>query len=189
MVRGGDAPTFFFVRIVMAGEARATLPVPADNEWFELEVRNDRDPMEVVSVSFNKEGWKYLGPKLAGRKVYRAKLVRLGLCLNLAQARKKADELGLRLLEGQAREAFKVKYFVPDDDNKDQIVFGGSEWRHRKRSWESVIFVEEDFVANLFASTQIRLFRRDRNVWHSSFSNSDGEFYDGSRWAVVEKNA
>lgn len=110
-------------------------PVPADDEWFELEVDNDQDPMDVVtSAGFDKKSWTYLGPVFSGTQTYLAKLVRLGLVRNLADARERAAKLGLRLLEGQAREAFKTKYSVPDGKGGSFSVVPSGGARAAKRS-------------------------------------------------------
>ena len=86
------------------------LVVPANDEWFELLVDNDIDPMEVVRTSVHDpNGWKYLGPKLEGLINYIAKLTHLGYAQNLREVRERADKIGLRLLEGQAIEPFKKK--------------------------------------------------------------------------------
>ena len=73
--------------------------IPADKEWFTLEVDDDVDPMGVVtSAGYNPSGWKYLGPELSGKMPLQVKLVRLGYVRNLKGAREKADELGYRLV-------------------------------------------------------------------------------------------
>lgn len=146
---------------------KAAATVPANSEWFELEVDDDQDPITVVtSAECSPCGWEYLGPKFAGKCTYIVKLVRLGCVRNLKEAREKADKLGLRLLEGQARESFKAKYPVPD--GKSAIVFGGSEWRG------------PDGGALITCLYKI-------GDWYSYFhwSGSIGE--ESCRWAVVKK--
>lgn len=102
--------------------------VPANDKWFNLTVDNDVDPMEVVSsAGYNAKGWKYLGPELKDKQTYRVKLVRLGHIRNTDEAQKKVNKMGCRLIEGQAREAFKAKF--PRPDGNGYIVFGGSEWQ------------------------------------------------------------
>ena len=115
-------------RVQKIATVAQVLAVPADDEWFELEVDDDIDPMEVVrAAGYDPKGWKYLGPKLSGKHKHRAKNIRLGRVKNLEEAREKADKMGYRVLEGQAREPFKKKY--PKPDGKGPIVFGGSEWQ------------------------------------------------------------
>lgn len=178
---GPDSPTpaqlkEFFAQVEAGRITRVSLQeflrhgagaaVPADNEWFVLEV--DDDPTEgFYSVRSNHEGWTYLGPKPVGTKAYCVKLVWLGLCQNLADAKERVDKFGLRLLEGQACWSFKTKYVVPGD--KNIIVFGGSEWRDPDGS---------ERVAHLCGQG---------DVWDSDFSHSGGVFDDSYRWAVVGK--
>lgn len=144
--------------------------VPADDEWFELEVDDDVDPMSVVTTAgYNADGWKYLGPKLSGKRTLRAKIVRLGYVRNLEEARKKADKLGFRLVEGQAREPFKARFPKPDD-GKGPVVFGGSEWR-RPHGHAGVAYL-----------------RGFRDGWGSGFYWSGRDFLgDRYRWLVVGK--
>lgn len=150
--------------------ARATPSVPADNRWFKLTVDNDRDPMGIiVSTGVDPEGWTYLGPKLAGKRIYRVKLVRLGYVHNLKDAEEKADALGWRLLEGQAREAMKAKY--PASNVGGTILFGGSEWQ------------------DSFGGARVASLCRHRAGWDSDFHRSGYGFNVRLRWAVVEKNA
>ena len=142
--------------------------VPADDEWFELEVDNDKDLLEVVaSAGYNPKGWKYLGPEFTGKKTYRGKLVRLGYVPNLAEPRDKVDKMGYRLVEGQARESFRAKF--PKPDGKGSIAFGGSEWRASDgppRVPCLIVFGDK---------------------WGSSFFWSNLDFNDHWRWLVVDK--
>ena len=155
---------------LIGGAARKVvqLVVPADDEWFELEVNNDQDPMEVVSsVGFDKKSWQYLGPAFSGKETRRVKLVRLGFVKDLEDARQKADQLGFRLLEGQARESFKAKYPAPD--GKGPVVFGGSELR------------------SPYGHAYVACLCELGVVWSSSFRWSDRDWDGNYRWAVVSK--
>lgn len=123
-----DEKDFFVAEIGAVFAKRRRQVVPADEEWFDLEVDNDVNPMKVVvSAGYKGINWGYLGPEFKGKQTYRVKLVRLGYVHNLADARKKAEERGYRLVEGQAREPFRAKF--PKPTTKHLLVFGGSEWR------------------------------------------------------------
>jgi len=143
--------------------------VPADNEWFDLDIDNDVDPMEVVtSAGYNPSGWKYLGPKLSGKSTYRAKLICLGYMRNLEEARKRADKMGYRLVEGQAREPFKARFSKPD--GKGHVIFGGSEWQDPK------------------GHPRVACLSGFGGEWDSSsFGWSGSEFYGGWCWLVAGK--
>ena len=155
-------------RVQKIATVAQVLAVPADDEWFELEVDDDIDPMEVVrSAGYDPKNWEYLGPKLSGKYKCRAKLVRLGYCHNLTEAREKADKMDYRLLEGQAREPFKKKYSKPD--GKSSVIFGGSEWRFPR--------------GDAGATCRYVLM----GEWRSSFRWSEDDFGGGWRWAVVSK--
>ncbi len=144
--------------------------VPADDKWFELEVDNDIDPMEVVcSAVHDTKDWKYLGPKFKGRVKYRAKLVRLGHVRNLDEARDEANKMGYRLLEGQAQEPFKKKF--PKPKGKGPVVFGGSEWQS-PHGGPHVIYLHDVWVE-----------------WFSYFHWSERGFRERYRWVVVNKVA
>lgn len=145
-----------------------TPAVPADSEWFEFDVDNTADPMEVVQTAgYNPKDWKYLGPMFSGKPKYRVKLVSLGYVRNLEEAKEKADNMGYRLLEGQARAPFKKKY--PKPDGRGPIVFGASEWQDPY----GLAFVAcVDGVGG---------------GWHSLFYWSGFGFRAGCRWAVVSK--
>ena len=144
---------------------------PAIDEWFELEVDGDMDPMSVVtSAGFSSEGWKYLGPEFSGKKTYRVKLIKLGYVRNLEEARvqARAKNPKYRLLEGQAREPFKAKF--PRHDGRP-VVFGGSEWQNpsmRRR------------VAYLDTLHGGR--------WDSRFDWAGPGFDDAWLWPVVEQD-
>ena len=139
--------------------------VPADDEWFDLEVDDGIEPMEVVtSAGYNARGWEYLGPTFTGKETYQVKLVRLGYVRNLAEARKRAGEMGYRLVEGQARESFKARF--PKPDGKGPIVFGGSEWRHPR------------------GSPRVACLDALRDKWYSDFDWSGDGFFDRWRWLV-----
>ncbi|MEK7542549.1 MAG: hypothetical protein AAB524_02510, partial [Patescibacteria group bacterium] len=68
----------------------------------------------------------YRGPKLTGKKTYRVKLVFLGVVYNVGEASRKANQMGYRLVEGQARDSLTAKF--PKPDGKSPIAFGGSAW-------------------------------------------------------------
>lgn len=155
-------------RVQKVATAAQILTVPADDEEFDLEVDNDIDPTEVVrAAGYDPENWKYLGPKLSGKPKYRAKLVLLGYVRNLEEAREKADKIGYRLLEGQAREPFKKKY--PEPDGKGPVIFGGSEWQ--RPSGDASVAYLHGF----------------RGRWDSRFGWSGCGFSEDWRWAVVSK--
>lgn len=136
--------------------------------WFDLEVDNDSDPMDVVtSGNCDVNGREYLGPELKGQQRYRAKLVGLGYVRNLEEARKRADELGYRCVEGQAREPFKAKF--PKPDGKGVITFGTSEWKNP--SGNPSVACLSDFEGE----------------WYPYFHESGDCFYGNRRWLVVEK--
>lgn len=144
-----------------------TVAVPADDEWFELEVDNDIDPMDVVrTAGYDLKDWKYLGPKLEGKQKYRAKLIHLGYVGNLAEARECADKIGYRLLEGQAREPFKKKYPKPD---RSPVIFGGSGWQR---------------LGGRAIAACLRAFGIE---WDSDFHWSGHGFFENCRWAAVSK--
>ena len=153
-------------------EPQESFPVlPAIDEWFDLEVNDDMDPMLVVSsAGFDLKGWEYLGPQFSGKKTYRVKLIELGSVKNLEDARQKARAKNpkYRLLEGQAREPFKAKY---PRHNGRPIVFGGSVWQdpHRFRN-----------VACLGGLRSGR--------WRSNFDWSGDDFVGRWLWPVVEQD-
>lgn len=158
----------FVVEIREAFAKRRLNVVPPDDVWFDIEVDNDIDPMEVVtSAGYSAADWKYLGPEFSGKPTYRVKLVRLDYVRNLAEARKKADEMGYRLVEGQAREPFKAKF--PKPDGKGPIIFGGSEWR------------PPDGYPHVSCLLDFK------DEWDSHFSWSGGGFRDFWRWLVFGK--
>lgn len=158
------------IRAVFAKRRRIQAnAVPADGELFNLEVDYDVDPMSVVTkAGYNAYGWKYLGSKLSGERTLQAKLIRLGYVRNLEEARKKADKLGFRFVEGQAREPFRVRF--PNPDYKGPVVFGGSEWQ------------DPDGRAHVLC-----LYIFAAHEWHSGFYWSDVDFYGSCRWLVVGK--
>jgi hypothetical protein len=168
-IEGAKGPFVAEIRAVFTKRRQVQAnAVPADDEWFNLKVDNDVDPMTVVvSAGYNAKGWKSLGPKFTGKKTYRAKLVRLGYVRNLAEARNKAAEMGYRLVEGQARESFKAKF--PKPDGKGLILFGGSEWQD-PHGLACVAYLD-DF----------------EDVWDSHFNSSGHDFRDYWRWLVVGK--
>jgi len=148
---------------------RLNVIVPADDEWFDLEVDNDVNPIDVVtSAGFNADGWNYLGPNLSGKRTYTVKLVRLGYVHNLVKAKERADEMGYRLIEGQAREPFKARFLKPD--GKGFVVFGGSEWLYP--------YPDSPRVVYLYGF---------EDKWYSDFLWSDDDFDDDWRWLVVGK--
>lgn len=151
-------------------EASTPLPsaIPADDEWFDLEVDDDVDPMAVVaSAGYDPKGWKYLGPKLTGKRTLRVKLVRLGPVRNLKEAEEKADAMGCRLVEGQAREPFKAKF--PKPDGKGPILFGGSQWQYP------------------FGNAYVAFLYGLGGEWFSLFFWADRGFSGRWRWPVVGK--
>lgn len=157
-----------FVAEIREAFARRRLnAVPGDDEWFDLKVDNDVDPMSVVTTAgYTASGWKYLGPNLLGKRTLQVKLIYLGYVCNLDEAKKRADEMGYRLIEGQAREPFKVRFPKPDGRG---MVFGGSRWQG------------PDGDAN---ATCLLGFE---GAWYSSFRWSGGGFDDDWRWLVVGK--
>lgn len=141
--------------------------VPSDDEWFELTVDYGVDPAEVVrSAGYDHEGWTFLGPTREGREIHHAKLVRLGRG-NMAEVEQRADEQGYRLLGGHAREPFKTKF--PRCDDRDPVVFGGSQWR------------------NPHGSAYVTYLLDVGGGWYSSFRWSEHDFHEYCRWAVVSK--
>ena len=142
--------------------------VPEDGVEFTLKVNNNIDPMEVVtSAGYRSDDLEYLGPKLEGEQTYQAELVHLGYVRNLDEAREKAEKMGYRLVEGQAREPFKAKF--PKPDGGGPVVFGGSEWRDPGRC-PSVAY-----LCDL------------EGEWHSGFTWSNICFPFDWRWLVVDK--
>lgn len=142
--------------------------VPADDEWFELEVDEDVNPMSVVTTAgYDAKGWKYLGPELSGKQKLRVKLTCFGYVRNLEEARKKAENMGCRLAEGQARESFKARF--PKPEGKGSVVFGGSRWR------------SPDGDARVACLSDLG------GGWDSNFRWSDYDFSDDWRWLVVGK--
>ena len=102
----------FARRRTTAAASSSPIPtMPAEDEWFELTVDNNIDPMSVVtSAGFDATKWEYLGPPFSGVKNYRVKLIALGYVRNLdeAKAAAKLKNPKYQLLEGQAREAFSA---------------------------------------------------------------------------------
>lgn len=140
----------------------------ANAEWFELQVNNDVDPMSVViTAGYDQQGWKYLGPRLSGKQTLRVKLVRLGFTRNLDEAKKKADEMGYRLVEDQASKSFKVRF--PKPDGMGPVVFGGSQWQ------------DQNGIARV---TSLYNFKGE---WDIYFRWSGNNFLIGSRWLVADK--
>jgi len=141
--------------------------VPGVDEWFELEVDGDVDPMSVVtSAGYNSANWTFLGPTFPGKHMYRVKLVGLGYVSNLEDARQKAAAKGFRLLEGQGREPFKAAF--PRHKGRP-VVFGGNEWRHPHRDRRVAV------LGSLGGGS-----------WDSSFGWSGNDFNGVYLWAVVE---
>jgi hypothetical protein len=154
----------------LLGEALSLISadVPADEEWFDLEVDYDVDPLKVVrSAGYNPEGWKFLGPARKGKVVEQTKLIRLGHVRTVEEAERRADEREYRLLGGHGRESFKAKY--PKPDGKGPIVFAGSRWQPP---------YGRALVACLFGLG---------DEWGSHFRWADGEFSEDCRWPVVRK--
>ena len=149
-------------------EKRRLSTVPANDVWFDLKVNNDFNPINVVaSTRCDTNNWEYLGPKLSGERTYRAKLVYLGYVRNFEEARKKAYEMGYRLVEGQAREPFKFRF--PKPDGKGPINFGGSEWRAP------------------FGQAGMAFLRSFRGEWVPTFLFPNTRFSATWRWIVVDK--
>lgn len=151
-------------------------PMPAIGEWFNLEVNNDVDPMDVVaSAGFDPTDWKYLGPKFSGKTTYRVKLIRLGRVDNLGKAKDavKKEDRRYRLLEGQAREAFKAKFPWHLHFNQVPVILGGSEWQDPNRC-HRVATLENDPASNF---------------WVLGFASSDLAFGEKWLWAVVDESA
>lgn len=156
----------FVAEIREAFRKRRLSAIPADDVWFDLEVDNNIDPVEVVtSANYDPRGWKYLGPKLSGKQTLRVKLVRLGCVRGLEEAKKKADEMGYRLVEGLARESFKAKF--PRPDGKGSVAFGGSEWESPR------------------GSAGVAYLGGFGDEWSSSFYWSTYGFDGNWRWLVV----
>ncbi len=156
----------FVAEIRDAFAKRRLNAVPADDEWFELEVDDDVNPMSVVTTAgYDQKGWTYLGPKLSGKQTLRVKLVHLGYVRNLKEAEKKADEFGYRLVEGQAREPFKARF--PKPDGKGFVVFGGSQWQDPN------------------GDARVAYLRDFKGEWDSYFHWSVSGFLGHWRWLVV----
>ena len=162
----------FFKDMIRMSTADENDVSPAVGEEFELMVNNNINPMKVVtSAGIDKKGWNYLGPNLTGKVLYRVSFVRLGKVKNLAEAKGKADELGFRLLEGQARKPFEKKY--PRLRGRERVIFGGSEWQ----SWQG------GRNYNCVAA----LCRDNVNEWLPIFPWSEDPFDEYCYWAVVHK--
>lgn len=161
---GKEGPFVADIREVFAKRCA----IPGDDVWFDLEVDNNINPMDLVTAAgHNISGrQQYLGPEFfSGKLTYRVKLVRLGYVGDLKEARRKADEMGYRLVEGQAREPFKTMF--PKSDGKGPIIFGGSEWQD-PYGRASVTFLHSFEVE-----------------WDSLFRLSSNVFHDNWRWLVV----
>lgn len=116
------------------------LPIPADNEEFELTLDGDAaDPIGMVRSDGcqNHERWRFNGLRVEGKQTGTFKLVRAG-GVNLAAAKAKLPN---PMAEGQWREAFKAKY--PQHDGKGPVGFGGSEWVN-PRGFARFPFVSDD---------------------------------------------
>ncbi|MEK7542315.1 MAG: hypothetical protein AAB524_01285 [Patescibacteria group bacterium] len=133
------------------GSGHRANAIPADGVWFELEVDNDIDPLEIVTLpQYEIDGskypkyltaleilrsasrWSYIGPKFEGKKICRVKFVSLGYVETVKEAERKVVKMGYRLLEGQALKSFIKKFPKPDERIHPiprPIIFGGSEWK------------------------------------------------------------
>jgi hypothetical protein len=141
--------------------------VPAIGEDFFLTVDNDINPMDiVVNAGCDPSGWKYIGPPLSGQMSYQVKLIKLGFVNDLTEAKSEAAEMGYRLLEGQARDAFRIQY--PVYDGNGGVIFGGSEWE----------FPDDDRRVTALAHTG--------NEWAPVFCWSTKDFDETDRWAVTD---
>ena len=162
----------FARRRTTAAASSSPIPtMPAEDEWFELTVDNNIDPMSVVtSAGFDATKWEYLGPPFSGVKNYRVKLIALGYVRNLdeAKAAAKLKNPKYQLLEGQAREAFKAKY---PRHNGRPVVFGGSEWQDPNRDRRVA------YLGYLHGGE-----------WSSDFDWSERDFGGDWLWAVVEQD-
>lgn len=106
----------------------------------------------------------------------KVKLVRLGQVRNLADAKKKADEMGCKLLGTQARVPFMKKF--PESDSKGSIVFGSSRW------WRRLFGRGHPYVDYLSGLS----LQSGRTCWLLRFRNWDGSFNERFRWLVVAKD-
>lgn len=99
------------------------LPVPADDEEFELTINGDEvDPLDMMQRDGFSD-WRFNGPLVSGTHTRRFKIVRAGgYCRDLAEVKQRVGKLA----EGQWREAFRKKY--PRPDGCGPIGFGGSTW-------------------------------------------------------------
>jgi hypothetical protein len=155
---------------VRLGKPKPATQHPPIDEWFDLEIDNLIDPMDVVTTAgYNAKGWEFLGPPFVGKKTYRVKLIELGYVANLEAARMAAKAKGYCLLEGQGREPLKQKF---PRHNGRPIVLGGNEWQSPSRRRDVTC------LSNLGAG-----------FWRSDFYWSDRGFDDFWLWAVVEQDA
>ena len=104
-------------------------PYPAEGEVFTLTMdANDPecDPLAMVREDgYNPAEWKHVGDKLTGVHTGKFRLVSVGYCRDLDEARQKLAAHGA-LAQGQWREAFKEAY--PTPDGKGSIGFPDPSW-------------------------------------------------------------
>ena len=169
-VPGTDLEDGIVATVVRLATPKPIIQHPPIDEWFDLEIDNTIDPMEVVTTAGHiAKDWEFLGPPFQGKSIRPVKLVGLGYVANLEAARIAAKVKGYRLLEGQAREPFKVKF---PRHNGRPIVFGGNEWQN-PYSHRSVTYLRHV----------------GRRSWNASFSWSDSGFIVSWLWAVVSQDA
>jgi hypothetical protein len=167
-VAGTELEDTIVSTVVRLTKPKPVVQHPPIDEWFDLEIDNTFDPMDVVTTAgYNKKGWTFLGPKFEGNGIRRVKLVVLGYIANLEAARVAAKAKGYRLLEGQAREPFKQKF---PRHNGRPVVFGGNEW-------QGPVGVRHVACLDDLHSGE----------WNSNFNWSDNDFNDNWLWAVVEQ--
>lgn len=151
---------------------------PPVNEWFELEVDNTADPMNVLfTAGLDTRGWKFIGPKYKYKKILRVKLIEFDVVNveNLEVARRLAKIKGYRLLEGQGRDPFKKKF--PRSRSDNIIVFGGNEWK----APGGAILPPDDWYRRVVTL---------RSYDYHPMLQSNHDFETGHYlWAVVEEGA
>jgi len=163
-IRGDELKAVIVKKVIELAQAQ----VPADGVWFDLMVDNNVKPLEVVrTAGFDNWGdWKYIGPALTGKKTQRVKLVHLGYCKDIDDARAKAKAQRCELVEGQARDEFRRRFSKYDGNGP--VIFGGSEWRGPD------------------GRPGVACLHDVGGEWDSHFYWSGGDFNGRCRWLVRE---
>ncbi len=102
---------------------------PELGKEFELTLTKEQcDPIAMVkNFGYNPKGWKYNG-KIPETLTIKCKLVKIGDCSDLDEAKKKLEKLGEETPSGLFMKPFKDKY--PEPDGNGPIGIADSSWVH-----------------------------------------------------------